>query len=65
MLNIKLLLLLPSAGLSLIYPFINLHMVSLGFTRSQVTHTNIIICVLDILVPPVTGVLADNVKDFR
>ena len=65
MLNIKILLLLHSASLSIIYPFINLHMVSLGFSRSQVTETNIIICVLDIMVPPVIGVLADNVRNLR
>ena len=65
MLNVKLLLLLQSVSLSLVYPFINLHMVSLGFTRSQVTETNIIICFLDILVPVLTGVLADNVDNFK
>ena len=65
LLNIKLLLALQSASLSIIYPFINLHMFSLGFTRTQITHTNIVICATDIIVPILAGVLADKVEHFR
>ena len=63
--SVKLLLALQSASLAVIYPFINLHMFSLGFTRAQITQTNIIICASDIIVPLLTGVLADKVENFR
>ena len=63
--NIKILLALQSASLSIIYPFLNLHMSSLGFTRQQITQTNIIICFSDIIVPILAGVLADKVEHFR
>ena len=63
--NVKLWLALQSASLSIIYPFLNLHMFSLGFTRTEITQTNIIICLSDIIVPLVTGVLADKVENFR
>ena len=63
--NVKLWLALQSASLSIIYPFLNLHMFSLGFTRTEITQTNMIICLSDIIVPLVTGVLADKVENFR
>ena len=63
--NIKLLLALQSASLSIIYPFLNLHMYSLGFSRQQITHTNVVICATDIIVPILTGVLPDKVAHFR
>ena len=63
--NIKLLLALQSASLSIIYPFINLHMFSLGFTRPQITQTNMVVCATDIIVPLLTGVLADKVDNLR
>ena len=63
--NIKLLLALQSASLSIIYPFINLHMFSLGFTRHQITHTNMVVCTTDIIVPLLTGVVADKVGNLR
>ena len=63
--SVKLLLAIQSASLAIIYPFINLHMFSLGFSRAQITQTNIIICASDIIVPLLTGVLADKVENFR
>ena len=78
--------LLQSASLCLLYPYLNLHMVGLGLTTHQVNSiivitvpiysyrmlsfrqvatTSSLLSLLDMVVPLVTGTLADMSGNFR
>ena len=62
---VKIIFFLQSASLVTLYPYISLHMRSLGFTMEDASIVNSIIPVADIFGPPLAGVLADKMGNFR
>ena len=62
---VKIIFFLQSASLVTLYPYISLHMRSLGFSMEDASIVNSIIPVADILGPPLAGVLADKMGNFR
>ena len=62
---IQTLMFLQTSSLCLIYPFLNLHMISLGFNTSQVTLINVVISLMDLILPIFTGIFADRIGNFR
>ena len=62
---IKLVFLCQSASMTVLYPYINLHMKSLGMTIQETAVVNAVIPVLFIFTPPLAGFLADRMGNFR
>jgi len=62
---IKLVFLFQSASMTVLYPYINLHMKSLGMTIEETAIVNAVIPVLFIFTPPLAGFLADKIGNFR
>ena len=62
---VKIIFFLQSASLVTLYPYISLHMRSLGFNMEDASIVNSVIPVADILGPPLAGVLADRIGNFR
>ena len=62
---IKLVFLCQSASMTVLYPYINLHMKSLGMTIQETAVVNAVIPVLFIFTPPLAGFLADKIGNFR
>ena len=62
---IKILLFLQSASLVVLYPYLTLHMVELGLSLQQVTFINLLLAMLEVITPIVTGVAADKIGNFR
>ena len=62
---IKLVFLFQSASMTVLYPYINLHMKSLGMTIQETAVVNAVIPVLFIFTPPLAGFLADKIGNFR
>lgn len=62
---IKLVFLCQSASMTVLYPYINLHMKSLGMTIQETAVVNAVIPVLFIFTPPLAGFLADRIGNFR
>jgi len=48
-----------------LYPYLNLHMKSLGITIQETAVINTVIPVLFIFTPPLAGLLADKIGNFR
>merc|ERR1719195_1926209 len=51
--------------MTVLYPYINLHMKSLGMTIEETAIVNAVIPVLFIFTPPLAGFLADKIGNFR
>ena len=62
---VKIIFFLQSASLVTLYPYLSLHMRSLGFDMEDAAIVNSIIPVVDIFGPPLAGVLADIMGNFR
>lgn len=62
---IKLIFFFQSASMTVLYPYLNLHMKSLGLSVSEVAVINAVIPVLFIFTPPLAGFLADKIGNFR
>ena len=62
---IKLVFLFQSASMTVLYPFLNLHMKSLGISVQETAVINAVIPILFIFTPPLAGLLADRVGNFR
>jgi len=57
---VKLVFLLQSASMTVLYPYLNLHMKSLGMTVPEAAVVNAAVPVLFIFTPPLAGFLADR-----
>lgn len=57
---IKLIFLFQSASMTVLYPYLNLHMKSLGLTVLETAAINAVVPVLFIFTPPIAGFLADR-----
>lgn len=62
---IKAIFFLQSASLVTLFPYLTIHMRSLGFSVEDVALVNAAIPVADILGPPLAGLLADKIGNFR
>jgi len=62
---IKVLLFLQSASLVVLYPYLSLHMVDLGLSMEQVTYINLLLAMVEVITPIVTGLVADKIGNFR
>lgn len=51
--------------MTVLYPYLNLHMKSLGITIQETAVINTVIPVLFIFTPPLAGLLADKIGNFR
>ena len=65
LLVIKVLLFLQSASLVVLYPYLSLHMVELGLSMEQVTYINLLLAMVEVITPIVTGLVADKIGNFR
>ena len=62
---IKTIFFFQSASLVVLYPYLALHMRSLGFNIEDASIVNSAIPIADIFGPPLAGVLADKLGNFR
>ena len=62
---IKLIFFFQSASMTVLYPYLNLHMKSLGLSIQEVAVINAVIPILFIFTPPLAGFLAEKVGNFR
>ena len=62
---IKMLLFLQSASLVVLYPYLSLHMVELGLSMEQVTYINLLLALVEVITPILTGLVADKIGNFR
>ena len=62
---IKMLLVLQSASLVVLYPYLSLHMVELGLSMEQVTYINLLLAMVEVITPILTGLAADKIGNFR
>ena len=62
---IKFIFFFQSASMTVLYPYLNLHMKSLGLEVSEVAVINAIIPILFIFTPPLAGFMAQKSGNFR
>ena len=62
---IKFIFFFQSASMTVLYPYLNLHMKHLGLSVQEVAVINAVIPILFIFTPPLAGFLADKVGNFR
>merc|ERR1712088_1045664 len=62
---VKIIFFLQSASLVTLYPYLTLHLKSLGYTIEDASLVNSVIPVADIFGPPLAGFLADKLGNFR
>merc|ERR1719483_895846 len=62
---IKLIFFFQSASLVVLYPYLVIHMRSLGLSVEEVAVVNCVIPVADIIGPPLAGFVADKIGNFR
>jgi len=62
---IKLIFFFQSASLVVLYPYLVIHMRSLGLSVEEVAVVNGVIPVADIVGPPLAGLVADKIGNFR
>ena len=65
LLVIKALMFLQSAGLVVLYPYLSLHMIELGLSMEQVTYINLLLAMVEVITPIITGLVADKIGNFR
>ena len=56
---------LQSAANVTLYPFLTLHMRSLGFSVKDASTVNTAIPIADVIGPPLAGLVADKLGNFR
>ena len=61
---VKIIFLFQSASLVTLYPYLTIHMRSLGFNTASIAVVNSVIPAAD-FIPPFAGVLADKIGNFR
>merc|ERR1712107_874405 len=62
---IKFIFFFQSASMTVLYPYLNLHMKYLGLNVQEVAIINAVIPILFIFTPPLAGFLAQKVGNFR
>jgi len=62
---IKLIFFFQSASLVVLYPYLVIHMRSLGLSTEEIAVVNGVIPATDIVGPPIAGFLADKIGNFR
>ena len=62
---IKLVFLFQSASMTVLYPYLNLHMKSLGISVQEAAIINALVPILFIFTPPLAGFMADRLGNFR
>lgn len=62
---VKVIFMLQSASLVTLYPYLIVHLRSLGFTIEDASIVNTAVPLADIIAPPVAGLLADKLGNFR
>lgn len=62
---VKIIFFLQSASLVTLYPYLTIHLKSLGYTIEDASLVNSVIPVADIFGPPLAGFLADKLGNFR
>ena len=62
---IKLIFFFQSASMTVLYPYLNLHMKSLGISVQEVSVINAVIPILFIFTPPLAGFMAERIGNFR
>ena len=62
---IKFIFFFQSASMTVLYPYLNLHMKHLGLSVQEVAVINAVIPILFIFTPPLAGFLAEKVGNFR
>merc|ERR1719336_1028527 len=62
---IKLIFFFQSGSLVVLYPYLVIHMRSLGLSVEEVALVNGVIPVADVIGPPMAGFLADKIGNFR
>ena len=62
---VKIVFLLQSASLVTLYPYLSIHMRSLGFSVEDASVVNTAIPVADVVGPPLAGLIADKLGNFR
>jgi len=62
---VKIIFFLQSASLVTLYPYLTLHLKSLGYTIEDASVVNSVIPIADIFGPPLAGFLADKLGNFR
>merc|ERR1711936_232055 len=62
---IKLIFFFQSASLVVLYPYLVIHMRSLGLSTEEVAVVNGVIPAADMIGPPLAGFLADKIGNFR
>lgn len=62
---VKVIFLFQSASLVALYPYLTIHMRSLGFTIEDTAIVNSAVPLADVFGPPIAGFLADKIGNFR
>jgi len=62
---VKIIFFLQSASLVTLYPYLTIHLKSLGYTIEDASLVNSVIPLADIFGPPLAGFLADKLGNFR
>ncbi len=62
---VKIIFFFQSASLVTLYPYLTIHMRSLGFSMEDAALVNTAVPLADILGPPMAGLLADKLGNFR
>ena len=62
---VKIALFLQSAGMVSLYPYLAIHMRSLGFSVEDTALVNLAIPVADIFGPPIAGFISDKIGNFK
>ena len=62
---VKIVFMLQSASLVTLYPYLIVHLRSLGFTIEDASIVNTAVPLADIVAPPLAGILADKIGNFR
>ncbi|TRY63123.1 hypothetical protein TCAL_04004 [Tigriopus californicus] len=62
---VKLIFFLQSAGLVVLFPYLSIHMKSMGFSLEDTAWVTSAMPIADILAPPLAGIIADKMGNFR
>lgn len=62
---VKLIFFLQSAGLVVLFPYLSIHMKSMGFSLEDTAWVTSAMPIADILAPPLAGIIADKLGNFR
>lgn len=62
---VKVIFFLQSAGLVVLFPYLSIHMKSMGFSLEDTAWVTSAMPIADILAPPLAGIIADKLGNFR